>query len=1717
MLNEPNRPVLGWFLVDWGLGSPLYPAVAQAVAQTAARGFGGSGGVFARGDKVEWVWHDSACDAQKAYAATEILLDTYGVDLIVGPACCSSAAAASALAARRGVPVVSWACSAAHLSDKLLHPTFLRVVGASDEFSLAVGSLYKRQGSGEAVVTSILFAEGPSRGLAYASLAQQMRRVLEGQGDPVGVYAGFDGGESCKAGAGDAKGVRKAVEAVRAGRDNVVIVLGECADYRQVMTFAAMRGLKSERAWLLLSAARDPTCHASAAACGRDDGRDALALSSMSGALSIDWALMPTSRTSAEAYVDPAVALGRESPASDFFPPPAGDASPVVPGSGPSGPRGTPPSPAACGAGGGGGSSSSPAGGACSAPWSPCCDTSGYRSDGRGGGAAVGVVEEDVDVDVDETNRWGGGGGRVCPGAAGDYRSSPDDGVPRGLLTATALMFDAVELGMRVLAAAGRRGGMVGDGGWAGLAAGVGFEGLSGKLEMDDLGNRKGMDVSFRLMEGVTAYGISFVSGKEAARYDSASETVQLLRQMQWPASLSAVTACPGALPDGGGRRPPSRTQSTLGKDDHYPCDSTVSTYGGAGCVSVGIGCGNNRNDGAYGLLAALDCLSKSPFTCPLLTLALAALLGVALTLAAAAPRDKITTRVRRPGLPSPSLPPSVVEPPVSRQQQTAVIGDSPVTARATAGTVAAGVIADTSRLTPTGLSTGEARSVEGEDNRMSPPPPPPPPPPRSESLTRGVAGSGAPGSAASAESLRPNFAGDPIRTAEAGGAVPGGSVAALTAVAIAAAAAAAAAAEAAVKNPERWLGSGGSGVGGGSDGGGGSGDSSIGSGIAARTRAVGSRAWLESSSPAPAQAPSSESAPPTMADRGGIAGWESRNTRTSRPEAAGGGGDRGGWDVPHHWVGGAAISPAAVRKTASLALQRAAQLQMVQEELENISVRAREALEEVEVDASLVSMGEIIGSGTFAQVRQGRLFDTKGVVGTGAAKVAVKIPRDARPSTLKHFWFEVLIMKGFNHPNIVRLLRATWRGPRLMMILEFVSRGNLAKVLEETPVLSWPRHKFRMCLDIANGMAYLHRFKHFNELSNSMHDCIIHRDLKPQNLLVTHDYRVKISDFGAATGRGNDPRDIQVGTLLYIAPEIVRGDCYDERCDIYSFAVVLLAMLQLKDDVVTVFAEEAVRRGSTPPAGMGWVGGGLTHMAITNQIVNEGLRPTLPSEVFQTLRILIEQCWAPIPVMRPTFEEILEFLETIARDEIFERQQSEGEPEVNESTGMKSGAVPGQHGCDKDPVVQTDAEVTTAAAYGSILAKREARASVEEMPQGAVAQGHASEQCSQDGHLASVEAAGSVEEQHHPAGQVGHTGSSNLLARPWTRRRGKGFIPVKGSTGVEFLKTSNSAIHAALVGQKQQPQLEEAHGVSIFADEHRTNEPRFQADQTARFGGGFHSLEEGFGGPTSKYIPKAEATRAVGDNQEPSSLSSKFASSRRRLGPETSSLDANSWPSSSPSTSVQKKQPQQPDGSKESGRDQRAPGSLSRARSPPFAATPDVTMANTPSGSGGAYEQRIGAIADGAVKQQVLALEGIAEEPPEWVTRPGECAAALLSNYATRATPTGSSNRNEGRRQQESQEARRSIREEAEEKGDENEKREEQGGLLQQPQPMYNDDDNRSHLRHPGQTSGGGACAPEQCSSAAELRRTRQRSPSGLVSSPFASAGRDEKQRSGR
>ena len=62
----------------------------------------------------------------------------------------------------------------------------------------------------------------------------QAREALEGQDVLIGAWEAFDGGEACTTRAGDAAGVRKAVDAVAGSGDSVVVVLGECADYRHV-------------------------------------------------------------------------------------------------------------------------------------------------------------------------------------------------------------------------------------------------------------------------------------------------------------------------------------------------------------------------------------------------------------------------------------------------------------------------------------------------------------------------------------------------------------------------------------------------------------------------------------------------------------------------------------------------------------------------------------------------------------------------------------------------------------------------------------------------------------------------------------------------------------------------------------------------------------------------------------------------------------------------------------------------------------------------------------------------------------------------------------------------------------------------------------------------------------------------------------------------------------------------------------------------------------------------------------------------------------------------------------------------------------------------------------------------------------------------------------------------------------------------------------------
>ena len=84
---------------------------------------------------------------------------------------------------------------------------------------------------------------------------------------------------------------------------------------------------------------------------------------------------------------------------------------------------------------------------------------------------------------------------------------------------------------------------------------------------------------------------------------------------------------------------------------------------------------------------------------------------------------------------------------------------------------------------------------------------------------------------------------------------------------------------------------------------------------------------------------------------------------------------------------------------------------------------------------------------------------------------------------------------------------------------------------------------------EIATGVAYLHSKQ------------LIHRDIKAANVLLDEHMHVKLADFGISTGFGPD-HTAETGTYRYMAPEVIRHQQYDHKCDVYSYGVLLWEVL---------------------------------------------------------------------------------------------------------------------------------------------------------------------------------------------------------------------------------------------------------------------------------------------------------------------------------------------------------------------------------------------------------------------------------------------------------------------------------------------------------------------------------------------------------------------------
>jgi len=228
--------------------------------------------------------------------------------------------------------------------------------------------------------------------------------------------------------------------------------------------------------------------------------------------------------------------------------------------------------------------------------------------------------------------------------------------------------------------------------------------------------------------------------------------------------------------------------------------------------------------------------------------------------------------------------------------------------------------------------------------------------------------------------------------------------------------------------------------------------------------------------------------------------------------------------------------------------------------------------------------------------------------------KVAVKVPKKQTlsESELKSFKNEVEIMRQIFHPNVVLFLGACTKPGKVMIVSELM-QSDLEKLIHnpdvEPPSLF---QRMKMAYDAALGMNWLHGICN-----------ILHRDLKLANLMIGKDKTVKIGDFGFSqvikSGSTLLDQKGPKGTALYMAPEVMMKQEFNEKADVYSFGLILYELATCEE----LFPEYS----EIDP--------------FYEAICKKRLRPTIPQHFPKSLQSLITRCWDHDPHNRPSFSDI--------------------------------------------------------------------------------------------------------------------------------------------------------------------------------------------------------------------------------------------------------------------------------------------------------------------------------------------------------------------------------------------------------------------------------------------------------------------------------------------
>ncbi|KAL3526429.1 hypothetical protein ACH5RR_011085 [Cinchona calisaya] len=284
------------------------------------------------------------------------------------------------------------------------------------------------------------------------------------------------------------------------------------------------------------------------------------------------------------------------------------------------------------------------------------------------------------------------------------------------------------------------------------------------------------------------------------------------------------------------------------------------------------------------------------------------------------------------------------------------------------------------------------------------------------------------------------------------------------------------------------------------------------------------------------------------------------------------------------------------------------------------------------EIEPSKLIIKSVIARGSFGTVHRG-FYDS--------LDVAVKLldwgeegqRSEAGIASLRAaFTQEVSVWHKLDHPNVTKFIGATMGTSEISIqtdnghigmprnvccvVVEYLPGGNLKSYLIKNR-----RRKLafkvviQLALDLARGLSYLHSKK------------IVHRDVKTENMLLDKTRTVKIADFGVARVEALNPNDMtgETGTLGYMAPEVLNGNPYNRKCDVYSFGICLWEIYCCEMPYPD-----------------------LSFSEVTSAVVRQNLRPEIPRCCPGSLANVMKRCWDANPDKRPEMDEAVSMLEAI-------------------------------------------------------------------------------------------------------------------------------------------------------------------------------------------------------------------------------------------------------------------------------------------------------------------------------------------------------------------------------------------------------------------------------------------------------------------------------------